>query len=193
MSGGGVFDFEHQLKQYGQYHNNKINQLVHVIFVPTILWTVLVWLTSTGEFAHWALSDVLPINGALVVITVYNLYYILLEPLAGLLYTPLLFGMCAYANTFAAKPEVWGTSPMLAVTAMHVASWIMQFAGHGFAEKRAPALLDNLLQAFALAPFFVFIEVLFRVGYRPALRKRLDASIEEAVRNWKKAQGKKRT
>ena len=28
---------------------------------------------------------------------------------------------------------------------LHVASWIMQFAGHFLAEGRSPALLDNLL------------------------------------------------
>lgn len=28
---------------------------------------------------------------------------------------------------------------------LNVLSWIMQFIGHGVAEKRAPALLDNLL------------------------------------------------
>ena len=28
---------------------------------------------------------------------------------------------------------------------MHVVCWILQFIGHGLAEKRAPALLDNLL------------------------------------------------
>lgn len=28
---------------------------------------------------------------------------------------------------------------------LHAVSWIMQFIGHGVAEKRAPALLDNLL------------------------------------------------
>jgi uncharacterized membrane protein YGL010W len=31
------------------------------------------------------------------------------------------------------------------VTLLHVGSWIAQFYGHGAHEKRAPALLDNLL------------------------------------------------
>lgn len=28
---------------------------------------------------------------------------------------------------------------------LHGVSWVAQFLGHGVAEKRAPALLDNLL------------------------------------------------
>jgi 2-hydroxy fatty acid dioxygenase len=31
------------------------------------------------------------------------------------------------------------------IIAIHVLCWIAQFIGHGLAEKRAPALLDNLL------------------------------------------------
>ncbi|KAI8022755.1 Phenylalanine--tRNA ligase alpha subunit, cytoplasmic [Camellia lanceoleosa] len=34
-----------------------------------------------------------------------------------------------------------------------------QFIGHGIFEKRAPALLDNLAQAFLMAPYFVFLEL----------------------------------
>lgn len=30
--------------------------------------------------------------------------------------------------------------------AIHIISWIFQFLGHGFAEKRSPKLLDNVVQ-----------------------------------------------
>jgi uncharacterized membrane protein YGL010W len=33
-------------------------------------------------------------------------------------------------------------------------------------EKRAPALFDSLLQAIFIAPFFVWLECLFYMGYR---------------------------
>lgn len=29
---------------------------------------------------------------------------------------------------------------------IHIVSWIFQFLGHGFAEKRSPKLLDNVVQ-----------------------------------------------
>lgn len=53
---------------------------------------------------------------------------------------PFLLVMLLSANPIAAAP--WGKS--LALWLMTV-SWVSQFAGHGFAEKRAPALLDNIL------------------------------------------------
>jgi len=49
---------------------------------------------------------------------------------------------------------------------------------HGFFEGRAPALLDNLVQALFLAPFFVWFEVLFFFGYRPELQRRLNKAVE---------------
>jgi uncharacterized membrane protein YGL010W len=38
-----------------------------------------------------------------------------------------------------------GSSLLTKVAILHVSSWIVQFYGHGAHEKRAPALLDNLV------------------------------------------------
>lgn len=56
-------------------------------------------------------------------------------------------------------------------------------------EGRAPALLDNLVQALFLAPFFVWMEVLFWCGYRPELKGRLDRAVEREIEKWR-AKGK---
>ncbi|KAI8023059.1 putative endoplasmic reticulum membrane protein C16E8.02 [Camellia lanceoleosa] len=45
------------------------------------------------------------------------------------------------------------------VLAAQLFCWTGQFIGHGIFEKRAPALLDNLAQAFLMAPYFVFLEL----------------------------------
>lgn len=49
---------------------------------------------------------------------------------------------------------------------IHIIAWIAQFIGHGIFEKRAPALLDNLLLTL-VAPNFVVLEVMFELGYKP--------------------------
>jgi len=64
-------------------------------------------------------------------------------------------------------------------------SWIAQFIGHGAFEGRAPALLDNLVQAFVLAPFFVFMEFLFKFGYRPELQRRVNDAVEKEIKRVK--------
>jgi hypothetical protein len=44
------------------------------------------------------------------------------------------------ATAFAQRPDHFAVGG-----AVHAICWIAQFLGHGVAEKRAPALLDNLL------------------------------------------------
>ena len=88
----------------------------------------------------------------------YIAYYILLEPIAAvsffllsyttdysrlnrkLLYAPQMIIIILTATAFGQNP-----SHTPAIIAIHVLCWIAQFVGHGLAEKRAPALLDNLL------------------------------------------------
>lgn len=60
----------------------------------------------------------------------------------------------------------------------HIISWIAQFIGHGIFEKRNPALVDNLLLTL-VAPAFVILEIMFKVGYR----KNDQAEIEQRINN----------
>ena len=87
-----------------------------------------------------------------------------------LLLLPLLLAGTAYANHLTTHYNPLATYAALGI---HIFSWIIQFIGHGVFEGRAPALLDNLVQAVFLAPFFVWLEFLFMCGYRPELRQRL--------------------
>lgn len=141
------------------------------------------------------LPDVFETNGfALNLGTIagllYTTLYILMEPAAGLMLAPLLLAGTAYANiltsTYGATANYWALG-------IHIASWLLQFVGHGVFEGRAPALLDNLVQALFLAPFFVWLEVLFYFGYRPELKARLDKAVEEEIaklKNGKSDSGK---
>ena len=57
----------------------------------------------------------------------------------------------------------------------------MQFIGHGVFEGRAPSLFDSFFQSLILAPLFVLMEVMFILGYKPALAKELDANAKKNV------------
>jgi uncharacterized membrane protein YGL010W len=106
----------------------------------------------------------------------------LMEPVAGAMLAPILIGVTAYGDhltsTYGATANKWAGGVFLA-------SWIAQFIGHGKFERRAPALLDNIVQALLLAPFFVWFEILFTLGYRPELKKRVDKAVEEDIRKFK--------
>ncbi|KAI3649717.1 hypothetical protein MP228_005349 [Amoeboaphelidium protococcarum] len=170
-----LFDFEEQLAFYAKYHNTKWNQIVHFVFVPLIFWTALVWASN------WTVIDHTPVTGSYVVTLIYACYYILLEPMAGALYSPLLFGLAYGANHFLLTYGKKNAN-MYALY-LHVFSWVAQFLSHGLVEKRAPALNENFTQALLLAPFFVWFELLFALGYRPQLKSRLEQRIKAELQS----------
>jgi uncharacterized membrane protein YGL010W len=125
----------------------------------------------------------LPPNLGTIVSFVYAFGYLLLEPVAGAMLAPLLIGGTAYMNhltsTYGATATYWAAG-------LHVVSWLAQFLGHGKFEGRAPALLDNLVQALFLAPLFVWMEFLFFLGYRPELKARMNQGVEKEIAKFKK-------
>lgn len=78
---------------------------------------------------------------------------------------------------------------------VHIVCWLLQFIGHGKFEGRAPALLDNIFQAIFLAPLFVWLELLFMIGYRPELQKRVSKQVEAEIARFRarKAEQAKKT
>ncbi|KAG5240140.1 endoplasmic reticulum membrane protein [Salix suchowensis] len=74
------------------------------------------------------------------------------------------------------------------VLVAQIVCWTGQFIGHGVFEKRAPALLDNLVQAFVMAPFFVLLEALqTSFGYEPypGFHASVQAKIDADIKEWK--------
>jgi uncharacterized membrane protein YGL010W len=106
-----------------------------------------------------------------------------MEPVAGGLVFPLIMSGTIYSNHLL---SVHGPLANKVAGGIFVASWIAQFVGHGKFEGRAPALLDNLVQALFLAPFFVWMEFLFMLGYRPELKSRLDKAVLVEIEKFKK-------
>ncbi|KAI0332489.1 DUF962-domain-containing protein [Cubamyces sp. BRFM 1775] len=191
-----LFNVKKQLTFYGAYHDHPVNVAIHMIFVPTILWTALVMGTrvptpSWFPDIHFVFNEYLAFDfnwPALWVITTLAYYYVL-DPTAALLYTPEMALIALTSAAFAYKPDAIKVAGIV-----HVISWIAQFIGHGAAEGRSPALLDNLLGALVLAPFFVHLEILFKLGYKPALRDSIHQGVKAEIAKIKaeEASGKKK-
>ncbi|KAG8872928.1 hypothetical protein FRB97_007156 [Tulasnella sp. 331] len=174
MPAKDVINVEKQLVFYGAYHSNPINVAIHICCVPLILWSTFVFVaalstpqsfpTVSHYFGPYLAFE---FNWAFLMALSYWIYYTILEPVAGLLYAPQMIAMFLSATAFVHR----GDGVKMAAY-VHVFCWIMQFIGHGIAEGRAPALLDNILGALVLAPFFVHIEMLFALGYNKPLHKK---------------------
>jgi uncharacterized membrane protein YGL010W len=135
---------------------------------------------------EWLVIKTLPPNLGTIAALLYAILYILMEPVAGGLLAPILLGGTAYANHLTTN---YGRTANTWALALHVSSWLAQFVGHGVFEGRAPALLDNLVQAFFLAPFFVWMEILFFLGYRPELKSRLDKAVRLEIEKYRRSRG----
>ncbi|KAF1810673.1 DUF962-domain-containing protein [Eremomyces bilateralis CBS 781.70] len=181
-----ALNLEKQLLFYGAYHHNPVNVGIHITCVPAILLTAFLFGTNSPSIPlpPYLSSETFPLNAGTVAAVLYSGLYILMEPVAGSLLAPLLLGGTAYANHLT---KAYGMTANYLALGVHVVSWLAQFVGHGAFEGRAPALLDNLVQALFLAPFFVWFEILFFFGYRPELKARLEKAVEKEIKKFRES------
>jgi uncharacterized membrane protein YGL010W len=192
---------EKQITFYLSYHSNQINQLIHIIFVPVILgsfWTLIRghdFPLPSAVCAHLpAIESVFRPGCRFSVSSTYALLLTILYPsldlVAGSLCIPLIWGL-HYFSTFwlplALPADVLFHGALL----LHVAAWIAQFAGHYIWEKRAPALFDSLLQAIFIAPFFVWLECLFFLGYNKELQSKVKGDAAKDIAAFRKLKSKR--
>ncbi|KAF8843162.1 DUF962-domain-containing protein [Paxillus ammoniavirescens] len=188
-----LFDVQKQLTFYGSYHSHPVNVFIHIFGVPALLWSALVLITLIPLPAalppvHHVFNGflVFDMNTSALVASFYLGYYILLDPVAALLYTPQLVLSLLTATAYSYRPDSIRNAIIV-----QVISWVAQFLGHGLAEGRAPALLDNILGAVVLAPFFVHLELLFKLGYRPQLHEQLQNDVRKEITRLRKEKDEK--
>ena len=180
----GLFDLEDHLVFYRSYHFNHTNVAIHLVCIPMILLSAITFGIPT---TFPSISSNSQFNLGNIVAWIYGLYYIALDWKVGLPSAALLTTYAHFIRNYYSSLSKIGSSATsdfikLAV-GVHIMAWIAQFYGHGVHEKRAPALLDNLLQALVLAPFFVAFEIAFALGYKPELKKSMDNRAGKNVRD----------
>lgn len=106
----------------------------------------------------------------------------MMEPVAGSLLGALCIGTAA-ANNYLYSVDPYRST--VVAGGIFLVAWALQFVGHGKFEGRAPALLDNLLQALLLAPLFVWLEILFFFGYRRELQARVEKQVEQKLAEYR--------
>jgi len=195
----GVFDLENQFAFYGAYHRNPINIAIHMLFVWPILFTALLILYFTPslfnlphiEISLFGNDVTLVLNVGFLFALIYFVFYVCLDVKAGSL-AALLCAICWVASSFIASRLGFSLAWKVVVVAQ-LLCWTGQFIGHGIFEKRAPALLDNLVQAFIMAPFFVLLEALqtfFSYEPYPGFHAIVQAKIEAEINEWQEKKQK---
>ncbi|MES1910022.1 MAG: hypothetical protein MHM6MM_002688 [Cercozoa sp. M6MM] len=193
-----MIDLKKELVFYGAYHSNTGNVVIHVIFVPLILFTAQAMLSqvalmegTVGDFLPEALHVIpclsqLQLTLGLAVTAFYTAYYLLLEPVLSIVVAPtLVAGMCL------AQQVATMDNAMSICAFLHILSWVLQVqVGHVMLEKRKPALMDSFMQSFVTAPLFVALEVAFFFGYRRELQREVDAEVKKIHQRWREESAK---
>ena len=139
------------LEKYGESHQNPTNVLIHKIFVPLIMFSVigLLWVIPIG-LDMWFLN-----LGMLLVVAALGFY--------------LIMGFRIFISMLLLiLPMVYGNY-LLSQTNLHlqisliifVVGWIMQFIGHKI-EGKKPSFLDDLL-FLLVGPVWVFYPLLVKL------------------------------
>lgn len=152
------------LDKYGTYHQNPTNKVIHEIFVPLIVFSVLGLLWSIPlphEFRnviHY--HHVGLINIAAFIFILSLIYYIILSiPIAiGMaLMTVVMLAILTYLQAF--------DYPILIISiSIFIISWIAQFIGHKI-EGKKPAFLTDL-QFLLIGPAWI-LAALYRKLHIP--------------------------
>ncbi|XP_010258293.1 PREDICTED: uncharacterized endoplasmic reticulum membrane protein C16E8.02-like [Nelumbo nucifera] len=200
MGRTGLFDLEKHFAFYGAYHSNPVNIFIHMLFVWPIFFTSLVLLYFTPslfglphiEFSPFGSNVNLVFNFGFLLTLIYALFYIAFDKKAGSLAALLCFFCWVGSSSLATK--LGYSLAWKVVLAAQLFCWTGQFIGHGVFEKRAPALLDNLVQAFLMAPFFVLLEALqMSCAYEPyrGFHANVKAKIDAEIKEWQAKKQKK--
>ena len=122
------------LEKYGESHQNPTNIIIHKIFVPLIMFSVigLLWVIPTG-FDSWFLN-----LGMFLVIAALGFYLTMgLKIFISMLLfiIPMAYGNYLLSNT---------TVHLQVSLIIFIVGWVMQFIGHKI-EGKKPSFLDDLL------------------------------------------------
>ena len=148
------------LSEYGDSHRNAVNEALHWICVPVILWCVLglLWITPFPA----AVRAVIPAaNWATVVTLLALIYYALLSVRLALGVLPLLLLMLWSIDALSGN----SAAPLwLICVALFVLAWIGQFIGHAIEGKRPSFFKD--VQFLLIGPLWLLSNLYRRAGLR---------------------------
>jgi uncharacterized membrane protein YGL010W len=135
------------LEQYSESHRNPTNELIHVVCVPVIVFTLLGIL--------WSIHPAVAVAASLAALV----YYVKLS-------RPFAFGMLLMSALMLAVLALMPPMTVLPLSiAVFVVAWIGQFIGHKI-EGKKPSFLDDL-RFLLIGPLFVlgFLYRRFHLAY----------------------------
>lgn len=133
------------LESYEKNHQNPINEAIHIIAIPLIMFSILGMTAAFDIFLEYILVGIVII------------YYLKLSKIAALL---MLVWLLIYLGlVILLKPYIIEISILL-----FAFGWILQFLGH-FIEGKRPSFFEDL-RYFLIGPLFVIQKVISKFGIK---------------------------
>ncbi len=164
--------------EYGEFHDNLVNKIIHLICIPQLTFSLigLLQVIPGADIGLYLLTCFLSLRADLVCGGITSAWALLLLFWARHLYS---LGVSNGMGDEVYRFFIW----------QNVINWILQFIGHGFFEKRAPALTSNIILTLS-APFFVTAEILQFFGWRKEDFKLIRVEIDSRVKAFKESKAK---
>ena len=133
------------LESYEKNHQNPINEAIHIIAIPLIMFSILGVTAAFDIFLEY------------ILVGIVLFYYLKLSKIAALL---MLVWLLIYLGLVALlKPYIIEISILL-----FAFGWILQFLGH-FIEGKRPSFFEDL-RYFLIGPLFVVQKVISKFGIK---------------------------
>mmetsp|Transcript_29457 Transcript_29457/g.88092 ORF Transcript_29457/g.88092 Transcript_29457/m.88092 type:complete len:233 (+) Transcript_29457:251-949(+) len=177
-------DLAEELSWYASYHSHPVNQLIHLVFVPELLFTVFFFLA----YAPPPLGKRCPgLTWPLITAFAWSAHHVRMDAYVGSLVSLLTVSMALCASGIVRRETVFGRAAKWAL-AFHALGWYAQLhPGHKVFEGRKPALLEGLIQALLDAPLFVWYHPVFEMGLYSDFKVDLDAAVGARHAAWASA------
>lgn len=154
--------FVEQALFYRDYHQSKVNLYTHLIGVPLLIFSTMIFL----GFFRIISPQLFDISLAEIATVLILIYYIYLNWRLGLLLIP-VFALLLWISGMISYQGMTSFSVWFFIV-VFITGWAFQFAGH-IIEGKKPAFMSNARQAL-IAPLFLMAEVCFMLGFMPKLK-----------------------
>ena len=131
------------LESYEKNHQNPINEAIHIIAIPLIMFSILGMTAAFDIFLEY------------ILVGIVFFYYLKLSKIAALL---MLVWLLIYLGLVALlKPHIIEIS-----ISLFIFGWVLQFLGH-FIEGKRPSFFEDL-RYFLIGPLFVAQKLISKFG-----------------------------
>ena len=133
------------LESYEKNHQNPVNEVIHIIAIPMIMFSILGVTAAFDIFLEY------------ILVGIVFFYYLKLSKIAALL---MLVWLLIYLGLVALlKPHIIEIS-----ISLFIFGWVLQFLGH-FIEGKRPSFFEDL-RYFLIGPLFVVQKVILKFGIK---------------------------